>query len=127
MTFKLALSGASFAFLIASVAHGADLERWACREPEGQNTTWTIADNRMFVATGKGALQVVENTPSLTMAYRLSLTSDRNTVISYVYVLDKTSGRLLVYDDMIPAIWKGLSGDPFEPKVTVSSCSRLPK
>lgn len=122
---KAALNSRPIIVVIAATllgsAQSAELERWICKGDYG-DTIWTIADNRMFAAKGKGALQVAANSPSLTVAYILSK-NDKNDVISYVYILDKQDRKLIVYNDMIAAIFKGTLGQPFEPKVSVSTCA----
>jgi hypothetical protein len=101
-------------------ARASDVERWTCADHDWR-TTWTIAENRMFVAKGKGALQVISNSPSLTVAYDLHKSIDGQ-AISYVYILDKVNRKLIVYDDSLAAISKGKFGQPFEPTVKSNPC-----
>jgi len=107
----------------ANVAQAAEIERWQC-DDHGGKTVWTIVENRMFTAKGRSSLQVIHNSPALTLAY-LMTKSKSNDVISRVYALDKTVGSLIVYDDMLAAITKGR--DTLDPTVEKSRCVRVEK
>lgn len=120
---KFILAAAFSVIAIVLPAHAADFERWSC-EDKSSKTVWTIAENRMFVAKGRGALQVVSNSSTLVVAYRLSKTKD-GVVISYVYMLAKADGKLIVYNDMVASIFKGEHGQPLEPEIATSQCIRI--
>ncbi len=76
----------------------------------------------MFVAKGKGALQIISNSPSLTVAYDLHKNRIDGQVISYVYILDKVNRKLIVYNDMLAVASHGEFGQPLEPTVRSDSC-----
>lgn len=109
----------------SSTARTAEIEHWTCLDGTIE-TTWTIAENRMFVAKGKGALSVASNSPSTVVAYDLRRTSDGRP-LSSVYVLDKIGRQMVVYDESSAVIFDGKFGIPFEPKVTVSACEATDK
>lgn len=113
---------ATAAILVAvNSAWPSEIERWTCHDVYGP-TTWTIAENRMFVAKGKGSLQVVSNTPTATVAYSLTLRG--GSAISWVLMLDKVGHKLIEYDDSVAAIFKGTYSEPIEPKITTLDCER---
>ena len=95
--------------VLAAITSGrlsaAEIEHWTCGD-SSRKTVWTIAENRMFAAKGKGSLQVASNSPSMTVAYDLHRSSD-NKPISYVYVLDKVGRRLVIYDDVTAVAFNG--------------------
>jgi hypothetical protein len=104
-----------------SIASPAEIEHWTCFD--GPNKiVWTIAENRMFVAKGKGALSVASNSPTTTVAFDLHRMSDGK-AISTVYVLDKAGHQLITYDESNAVIFDGKLGIPFEPRVTVNPCA----
>jgi hypothetical protein len=104
-----------------SSASAAEIEHWTCFDGP-HKIIWTIAENRMFVAKGKGALSVASNSPTTTVAFNLQRMSDGR-AISTVYVLDKAGHQLITYDESDAVIFDGKLGIPFEPRVTVIPCA----
>lgn len=101
-------------------ASAAEIEHWTCTNGH-HKITWTLAENRMFTAKGKGALSLLSNSPSSAIAYDLHR-STSGQPISTVFVLDKVTHKLIEYNDANAVIFNGRDGIPFDPDVTISLC-----
>jgi hypothetical protein len=119
---KSALLLSIIAFSTLSNAYAADVEHWQCTA-EGHLTKWTIVENRMFAADGKGDLAVISNSSTLTVAYLVI--SPKDPFTSWVYIIDKVGGRSVSYDDIIASNIHGVS-EPADPHVVIGSCAPLP-
>ena len=100
--------------------YASSLEHWTCQERIGYKEwpqEYTLADNRMFAPKGKGSWPLVYNSAEVAVAY-LRLQGNAPPVATFVYVLDKRSGKMIWYDD-------GLGMANIEPDIHISPCRRL--
>ncbi len=83
-------------------------------------THWTIIEGRMFARNGKGNYTVVENTPTLTVAYMI-LSKPRKELTQAVYIIDKAGRSFVSYDDIVASAAVHFN-DEVEPEIRKGPC-----
>jgi hypothetical protein len=128
---RLSVIALTISSISSPQANASGLEHWVCTDTRFTpplpplTTKWTIVENRMFVANGKGSLKVVSNSPTMIVAYLVfqELNKPNKPFVSWVYIIDKIGKRFVSYYDIVTsAVSMAGDHDEAEPTIRTGPC-----